>query len=117
MSPSRHVDAVNGRVDEYLAGHASAKITSAANESEMEFHPCMAFSLKSSDGFRVLRRTIERSEVLDNGLFIADQIFARRPELAEFEAELQWMARLSSTADRVAGLKEQKVDGDDATGA
>ncbi len=77
----------------------------------------MAFSLTSSDGFRVLRRTIERSEVLENGLFIADHVVVRRPELTEFEAELQWMVRLSSTADRVAGLKDQKDDGDDATGA
>ena len=117
VSTSQHVAAVNGRVDEYLAGHASAKIKSAANETEMEFHPCMAFSLKSNDGFRVLRRTIERSEVLENGLFVADHIFARRPELTEFEAELQWMVRLSSTADQVAGLEERKDDGDDATGA
>ena len=117
VSTSQHAAAVNGRVDEYLAGHASAKIKSAANEAEMEFHPCMAFSLKSNDGFRVLRRTIERSEVLENGLFVADHIFVRRPELTEFEAELQWMVRLSSTADQVAGLEERKDDGDDATGA
>ena len=117
VSTSQHVEAVNGRVEEYLAGHASAKIKSTANETEMEFHPCMAFSLTSSDGFRVLRRTIERSEVLENGLFIADHVVVRRPELTEFEAELQWMVRLSSTADRVAGLKDQKDDGDDATGA
>lgn len=117
VSTSQHVAAVNGRVDEYLAGHASAKIKSAANETEMEFHPCVAFSLKSSDGFRVLRRTIERSEVLDNGLFVANHVFVKRPEVTEFEAELSWMDRLSSTADRIAGLKEQRDDGDDATGA
>ena len=117
VSTSQHAAAVNGRVDEYLAGHASAKIKNKAKETEMEFHPCIAFSLKTSDGFRVLRRTIEQSEVLENGLFIADHVFVRKPELTKFEGELQWMVRLSSTADRVAELKEQEDDTDDATRA
>ena len=115
VSTSQHVAPVNGRVDGYLSSHAGAKIKSAASETEMKFQPCIAFSLKTSDGFRVLRRTIEQSEVLENGLFIADHVFVRRPELTKFDDELQWMVRLSSTADRVAGLKEQEDDDDDAT--
>ena len=117
VSTSQHVAAVNGRADQYLAGHASAKHKSAARATEMEYHPCIAFSLKTSDGFRVLRRTIEQSEVLENGLFIADHVFVRKPELTKFEDELEWMVRLSNTADRVAGLKEQEDDDDDATRA
>ena len=115
FSTSQHVAPVSGRVDEYLDGHASARVKSVAEEPEMEVHPCVAFSLNTSDGFRVLRRTIEQSEVLENGLFIADHVFVRRPELTRFEDELEWMVRLSSTADRVAGLKEQEDDDDDAT--
>ena len=114
VSTSQHAAAVNGRVDEYLAGHASAKIRNAAQETEIEFHPCVAFSLKTSDGIRELRRTIEQSEVLENGLFIASHVYVRSPELTEFGDELQWMGRLSSMADRAAGLKEQEDDDDDA---
>lgn len=117
FSTRQHVAAVNSRVDEYLAGHASAKIKSRANEAEIELHPCIAFSLKTNDGFRVLRRTIEQSEVLENGLFVADHVFVRRPEPTRFENELQWMVRLSNAADRVAGIKEQEDDDDDATRA
>lgn len=117
FSTRQHVAAVDGRVDEYLAGHASAKIKSRANEAEIELHPCIGFSLKTNDGFRVLRRTIEQSEVLENGLFVADHVFVRRPELTRFEDELQWMVRLSNAADRVAGIKEQEDDDDDATRA
>ena len=114
FSTSHHATAVNGRVDEYLAGHASAKIKGAAQETEIEFHPCLAFNLKTSDGFRVLRRTIEQSEVVENGLFIADHVFVRSPEPTEFGDELRWMVRLESMADRAAGLKEQEDDNDDA---
>ena len=116
VSTSQHAAAVNGRADEYLAGHASAKIESAASETEMEYHPCIAFSLKTSDGYRVLRRTIEQSEVLENGLFIADHVSVRAPELNKFEDELRWMVHLSSAADHVAGIK-QEDDADDAARA
>ena len=83
----------------------------------MEYRPCVAFSLKTSDGYRVLRRTIEQSEVLDNGLFIADHVFVRSPDLTKFEDEARWVRHLSNTADRTAEIKEQEDDVDDATRA
>lgn len=110
VSTSRHVAAVNGRAEEYVTRHASAKIKSAVEETEMEYRPCIAFSLKTGDGYRVLRRTIEQSEVLENGLFITDHVFVRTPELTKFEEELRWMVHLSSTADRAAEIKEQEDD-------
>ena len=115
LSTSRHVAAVNGRADEYLASHTSAKIKSPAEEAEMEYRPCIAFTLKTSDGYRVLRRTIEQSEVLENGLFIADHLFVRTPDLTKFEDEARWVRRLSSTANRAAEIKEQEDVDDDAT--
>ena len=117
LSTSRHVAAVNGRSDEYLARHAGARITNPASETEIEYRPCIAFSLKTSDGYRVLRRTIEQSEVLDNGLFIADHVFVRSPNLTRFEDEARWVRRLSSTANRAAEIKEQEDEHDDATRA
>ena len=117
LSTSRHAAAVNGRADEYLARDASAKIKIPAEEAEMECWPCIAFTLKTSDGYRVLRRTIEQSEVLGNGLFIADHLFVRTPEMTKFEDEARWVRRLSRAANRVAGLQEQEDDDDDATRA
>ena len=114
LSTSRHVAAVNGRADEYLTRHASARITNPANETEIEYRPCIAFSLKTSDGYRVLRRTIEQSEILDNGLFVADHVFVRSPSLTRFEDEARWVRHLSSTADHAAEIKEQEDEHDDA---
>jgi len=114
VSANQHAALVNGQSEHYLAQHASANIANAAGELAIEYRPSIGFSLKAGDGYRVLRRTIEQSEVLENGLFIADHIFVRVPELTTFEEELGWMVHIGNMADRAAGIKEQEDRGDDS---
>ena len=109
-----HASVVEGNSEQYLAQHASANIETPAIDSTIEYRPCIGFSLRSSDGYRVLRRTIEQSEVLHNGLFISDHVFVRMPKLTKFEEEMDWMVQASSMADRAAGIAYQKDSGDDA---
>ena len=115
VTTNHHATAVNGQSHEYLAQHASAHIENPASESALQYRPGIGFALRSNDGYRVLRRTIEQSEVLENGLFIVDNIFVRMPTLTKFEEELQWMVQVSNLADRAAGIDDQDVNGDDAT--
>ena len=107
ISTNRHAAAVNGQSEQYLSRHSSAHIKNAARDLAMDYSPCIGFSLGSSDGYRVLRRTIERSEVLENGLFITDHLFVRMPELTKFEEEARLARHFSSMANRTAGIKDQ----------
>ena len=72
LSTNRHAAAVNGQSEQYLTRHASAQIKNAANDLPLDYSPSIGFNLRTSDGNRVLRRNIERSEILENGLFITD---------------------------------------------
>ena len=104
-----HVHVVGGRWETYLAHHGSRDIGKAAgDESTIEYRPTIGFTLRSKDGYRVLRRTIEQSEALPNGLFISDHTFVSMPELTGFAEELDWIERTSELANQVSGIAYQE---------
>ena len=108
VSTNQHAAVTNGSSEQYLARHASTNIEVPAPEWAMGFRPCIGFTLRTGDGSRVFRRTIEQSEALENGLFIADYVVVRSPELTKFEEELRWMAHVNDLADRAARIKYQE---------
>ena len=76
LSANYHAHIVDGRWDTYRARHGSSEIEEAARgDPGTEYRPSIGFTLRTEDGSRALRRTIEQSEILQNGLFIADHIF------------------------------------------
>ena len=104
-----HVHVVGGRWETYLAHHGSRDIGKAAgDESTIEYRPTIGFTLRSKDGYRVLRRTIEQSEALPNGLFISDHTFVSMPELTGFAEELDWIERTSELANQASGIAYQE---------
>ena len=118
VSSNYHVHVVSGRSDTYLAHHGSRDIgNTARDESTIEYRPTIGFTLRTKDGYRVLRRTIEQSEPLQNGLFISDHTFVSMPTLTGFEEELSWIERTTEFADRAAGIAHQKDEVDDGAGA
>lgn len=118
VNSNYHVHVVDGQSDTYLAHHGSHDIgNSARDESTTEYRPTIGFTLRTRDGYRVLRRTIEQSDALRNGLFISDQTFVSMPTLTEFDEELSWIERTTELADRTAGITYQKDQVDDGAGA
>ena len=118
VSSNYHVRVVDGRSDAYLAHHGSHDISNTAwDESTIEYRPTIGFTLRTRDGYRVLRRTIEQSEALQNGLFIADHTFVSMPTLTGFDKELSWIEQTTEFADRAAGIAYQKDKVDDGASA
>ena len=118
VASNYHVEVVGDRVDSYLARHASREIEEAARgQPATEFRPTIGFTLRSSDGFRVFRRTIEQSEVLENGLFIANRIFVSMPDLTTFDEEIGWTDRIGNLANTAAGITYLRDEADDDAGA
>lgn len=109
VNSNYHVHVVDGRSDTYLRHHGSHDIgDTARNESTIEYRPTIGFTLRTRDGYRVLRRTIEQSETLQNGLFISDCTFVSMPTLTTFEEELNWIERTTEFANRTARIAYQK---------
>ena len=118
VSSNYHVEVMNGHADDYLARHASREIDYAAKgQPALEYRPTVGFTLRSSDGYRVFRRTIEQSEVLKNGLFIANYIFVSMPQLTTFDEELDWLDRTGDLANSTAGIAHKRDEAGDAAGA
>jgi hypothetical protein len=118
VNSNYHVNVVDGRSDAYLAHHGSDDIgNTASNELSIEYRPTIGFTLRTRDGYRVFRRTIEQSETLQNGLFITDHTFVSMPTLTGFDKELSWIERTTEFADRAAGITYQKDEVDDGASA
>ena len=118
VASNYHVEVVGDRAESYLARHGSREIEEAARrQTATEYRPTIGFTLRSSDGFRVFRRTIEQSELLENGLFIANHIFASMPILTTFDEEMDWIDRAGNLANAAAGIAYHKDEADGAPSA
>lgn len=109
VASNYHVEVVGDHAESYLARHGSREIEEATRgQAATEYRPTIGFTLRSSDGFRVFRRTIEQSELLGNGLFIANQIFVSMPILTAFGEEIDWIDRTGDLANTAAGIEYHK---------
>ena len=106
---NRHLAPLIGIAEAYLARFSSDEMVSAAaNASGMQYRPSASFTLVgSADEYRELRRSVELSEVLSNGLFVTTQISVSASGLSSFEDELQWINRVCQIADQAVGITYQ----------
>ena len=113
-----HAEVIDGLSSEYLACHGSRKIKDAADvHSTIEYRPTIGFTLRSHGGRRVLRRTIEQSLILENGLFITDYTHVSMPELTTFSEEMSWARHTVSLANSAAGIVYKKDEEDEDASA
>ena len=118
VTDNHHVDVVEGASGTYLSEFASPRIPDAVgDEPALECRASVGFTLRSSDGNRVLRRSIEQSEILPNGLFLANHIFVSVPNLTVFEEEMGWIGQISELADGVSGIVYRKDETIDNSGS
>ncbi|MCY4468092.1 MAG: hypothetical protein OXC08_05170 [Thiotrichales bacterium] len=114
---NHHAAIVEGESEAYLSEFANRKMSDAMrHEVGVECRPSVGFTLRSTDGNRVLRRSIEQSEILSNGLFITNHIFVSLPELTEFDDERSWIGQINKLANRASGIVYQEEERNDDSG-
>lgn len=107
FSIAKHLHAVDDdTVDSYLRQFMTEEVdTVVKSEPEVKCLPSARIVLSSENGGWVLRRLVEKSEWIDNGVFVDTQIHIRSPFLSNFGVqEQQLLARLNGLADRIVGL-------------
>ena len=108
---------VEGESEAYLSEYANQKMSDAVQqEPGVECRPSVGFTLRSTDGNRVLRRSIEQSELLPTGLFITNHIFVSLPNLTVFDEERSWIGQIDKLANRASGIVYQKDENNDDSG-
>ena len=116
VNSNYHMHVVEGDSGGYLADHGSKVIKEAAQvQATVEYRPTVGFTLRTDDGRRVFRRTIEQSEALPNGLFVSDHTWVSMPGVTRFEEELAWRERTIEIANRAAGITHEGNDDDDGS--
>ena len=108
LMDNHHATIVEGESEAYLSEYANRKMSDAVRqEPGVECRPSVGFTLRSTDGNRVLRRSMEQSEILPNGLFITNHIFVSLPNLTEFDEERSWIDQINNLANRASGIVYQ----------
>ncbi len=103
----RHVAIVNdGRAEVYLNQFALEQPADIAGKEEtVEYQPSVKIVLSDKDRHWTLRRTVEKSELLDNGLFVSTHISVSSHEVTAFETQKELVERIYDLADQSVGLK------------
>ena len=114
---NRHVDLLDGGSRMYLEQFAHNSMQCAVEfEPKMRYKPSASFTLENENRNRVLRRSVEQSEILNNGLFLATSIFVLDNTLNEFDDECHWVERIYELADISIGIEFEMEDVDEVSG-
>ena len=107
FSVAKHLQAMDDdTIDRYLDQFMIGEVDSVVKlESEVKYLPSVRIMLADDEGGWVLRRSVEKSEWIDNGVFVDTQIQIWPPFFATLEdREKQLLLRLNRLADRAVGL-------------
>ncbi len=100
-----HAHVVEGDWQGYLQLYGSKGIQAfAGSEPVLEYRPIVGFTLRTSDGSRVFRRTIEQSELVPAGVFISDSSYIALHDLTGMDEELKWRQQAIQLANHASGI-------------
>lgn len=106
---SAHLKALdNGAVDAYLGQFLPGDVDAMGQlDPEVKCWPstCVGFS-DEQEGW-VLRRVVEESRLIENGVFVDTRIHIREPAPASFDTYVELLARLERLADQFTGLRTE----------
>ena len=109
FTTAAHLHAADGAaVDAYFGqfvGNGVEKIMES--EPGARYLPSTQVVCSDENGGWTLRRVVERSNVIDNGVFADTRIDIRSPDPAGFDNHIDLLARLDRLADRVVGLQPE----------
>ena len=102
---NRHVSTVqNGGADKYLAQFTwKEPADTAAAAVEIEYNPAVKILFADKQGRWSLHRTVEKSALLTDGLFVTTIIFIRSLQLTSLDEQQQLLERIYNLADQAVG--------------
>ena len=117
LTSNQHVRAVNSEsADAYLDQFALKQSTYVVKtDTTVEYRPAVKIILSDKGNNWILHRSVEKSELLDNGLFVTTHIFISSPDVAAFEDQRQLVERINNLADQSVGLKYPGGNNGDTT--
>lgn len=104
---NRHVEVVSGySADYYLSQFAHKKVVDVMNsERETEYQPSFHLTLSDKNNTWTLRRLLEVSLAIEDGLFINTQIHLFSAQNMNFSGQKQLLEKLYRLADQSTGIE------------
>ena len=111
FNTAAHLQALDdGAADAYLDQFMTEETAGIAKSApNVRYIPSMRMGLSGENGGWLLRRTVEKSEAIENGIFVDTMVHIASPDPASFEAHEQLLDRAGSLADRFVGLECEDV--------
>ena len=109
FNTSAHMQAADSAaVDAYLGQFVRGGVDSIMqSEPGARYLPSTHLVCSDENGRWRLRRVVEKSIAIDNGVFVDTRIEIRSPDPAGFDDHVDLLARLDRLADRVVGLQPE----------
>ena len=85
------------------------------SEVDLVYQPSSSIRFTDKENKFSFRHSIEKSDWLENGLFVTAQIFISPDESLTLEKQVSLITRIEELADRATGLVYQKVKDDDVS--
>ena len=105
LASHRHLAVIDGDAKGHIAQFASKALADAVrNDATLRNRPSARLVLQSDDGERTLRRSLEQSELVENGLFVSTQVFNSAFKITKFDNEIQWLVEKYKFADHAFGI-------------
>ena len=106
----------NVEADAYLVQFVQPRAVDVVeSEADLVYQPSSSIRFTDKENKFTFRHSIEKSDWLENGLFVTAQIFMSPDEGLTLENQVNLIARIEELADRATGLTYQKVKDDDVS--
>ena len=109
FNTSAHMQAPDGAgVDAYLGQFVRGDVDSIVkSEPGARVLPSTRIVCSDDKGRWILQRVVEKSAVIDRGVYVDTRIEIRNPDPAGFGGDMDLLARLDRLADNVVGLQPE----------
>ncbi len=103
---SSYVSFKEGTTDKYFQQYdTKVMVEELSQESDMHYLPSVNIIFQSENRDRVVRRTVEPSEISKSDLFIATNIYVLTSQTLDFYEEFDWLFQAINIANQTVGLE------------
>ena len=106
ISNNSYVSFKEGTTNEYFQQYdTNVIVPELSQEIGMHYQRSVKIIFESENRDRVVRRTVEPSEISESDLFIATNIYVLTSQTLDFDEELKWLVQTTIIANQTVGLE------------
>ena len=111
INTNSYVSFEEGTTNEYFQQYdTNVMVPELTQEIGMHYQRSVNIIFESENRDRVVRRTVEPSEISKSNIFVATNIYVLTSQTLDFYEELKWLVRVTIVANKAVGLVLNPVE-------